>query len=99
MVDAFYLRVARSRRCRGAAIAWSDRLRAAAEDRPEASSSACCAPGLTSRNPGEDLRAYFSCTDDESLRAQHPGFNGTYIPAAVERDPAPVGAGRHAPGE
>ena len=93
MVDAFYF-------CVGgavgkyAAIARQIGYRAAAEDCPEAIERLLRAY-LAARNPGEDLRAYFSRTDDESLRAQ---LNGTYIPA-VERDPAPVGAGRHAPGE
>src|SRR5580692_539745 len=93
MVDAFYF-------CVGgavgkyAAIARQIGFRAAAEDCPEAIERLLRAY-LAARNPGEDLRAYFSRTDDESLRAQ---LNGTYIPA-VERDPAPVGAGRHAPGE
>ena len=48
---------------------------------------------LAARNPGEDLRAYFARTDDESLRAQLAGA----LLAAVERD-LPAG-GRHAPGE
>jgi sulfite reductase (ferredoxin) len=46
---------------------------------------------LAARNPGEDLRAYFARTDDESLRAQ---LAGTFVPA-VDRDPPPAG-GRHA---
>jgi sulfite reductase (ferredoxin) len=93
MVDAFYF-------CVGgavgkyAAIARQIGYRAAAEDCPEAIERLLRAY-LAARNPGEDLRAYFSRTDDESLRAQ---LNGTLVPA-VERDPAPVGAGRHAPGE
>jgi len=93
MVDAFYF-------CVGgavgkyAAIARQIGYRAAAEDCPEAIERLLRAY-LAARESGEDLRAYFARTDDESLRAQ---LNGTYIPA-VERDPAPVGAGRHAPGE
>jgi sulfite reductase (ferredoxin) len=93
MVDAFYF-------CVGgavgkyAAIARQIGYRAAAEDCPEAIERLLRAY-LSARNPGEDLRAYFSRTDDESLRAQ---LAGTVVPA-VERDPAPVGAGRHAPGE
>ncbi len=47
---------------------------------------------LFSRQPGEDLRAYFARTSDDELRAQ---LNGTAI-APVERD-APPAAGRHAP--
>jgi sulfite reductase (ferredoxin) len=50
---------------------------------------------LAERGPGEDLRAYFSRTDDDSLRAQ---LAGTVVDP-VERDAPPVGAGRHAPGE
>jgi sulfite reductase (ferredoxin) len=93
MVDAFYF-------CVGgavgkyAAIARQIGFRAAAEDCPAAIERLLRAY-LAARNPGEDLRAYFSRTDDESLRAQ---LNGTFIPA-VERDPAPVGASRLAPGE
>jgi sulfite reductase (ferredoxin) len=93
MVDAFYF-------CVGgavgkyAAIARQIGYRAAAEDCPEAIERLLRAY-LAARIPGEDLRAYFSRTDDESLRAQ---LNGSFVPA-VERDPAPVGAGRHAPGE
>ncbi len=93
MVDAFYF-------CVGgavgkyAAIARQIGFRAAAEDCPEAIEKLLRAY-LAAREPGEDLRAYFARTDDESLRAQ---LAGTYVPA-VERDPAPVGAGRHAPGE
>jgi sulfite reductase (ferredoxin) len=93
MVDAFYF-------CVGgavgkyAAIARQIGYRAASEDCPEAIERLLRAY-LAAREPGEDLRAYFSRTDDDSLRAQ---LAGTYVPA-VERDPAPVGAGRHAPGE
>jgi sulfite reductase (ferredoxin) len=93
MVDAFYF-------CVGGAVGKYARIarqigyRAAAEDCPEAIERLLRAY-LAARTPGEDLRAYFARTDDDSLRAQ---LNGTYIPA-VERDPAPVGAGRHAPGE
>ena len=93
MVDAFYF-------CVGgavgkyAAIARQIGYRAAAEDCPEAIERLLRAY-LAGRQPGEDLRAYFARHDDESLRAQ---LAGTALPA-VERDPAPVGAGRHAPGE
>jgi sulfite reductase (ferredoxin) len=93
MVDAFYF-------CVGgavgkyAAIARQIGYRAAAEDCPEAIERLLRAY-LAAREPGEDLRAYFARTDDDSLRAQ---LAGTALPA-VERDPAPVGAGRHAPGE
>jgi sulfite reductase (ferredoxin) len=50
---------------------------------------------LANRTEGEDLRAYFSRTDDDSLRAQLAGA----VIDPVERDLAPVGAGRFAPGE
>jgi len=93
MVDAFYF-------CVGgavgkyAAIARQVGFRAAAEDCPAAIERLLRAY-LAARAPGEDLRAYFARTDDESLRAQLAGT----IVAPVERDPASVGAGRHAPGE
>jgi sulfite reductase (ferredoxin) len=93
MVDAFYF-------CVGgavgkyAAIARQIGYRAAAEDCPAAIENLLRAY-LAAREPGEDLRAYFARTDDDSLRAQ---LAGTVLPP-VERDPAPVGAGRHAPGE
>jgi sulfite reductase (ferredoxin) len=90
MVDAFYF-------CLGGAIGKYARpgrpvgFRAAAEDCPEAIERLLRAY-LAARHPGEDLRAYFGRTDDESLRAQ---LAGTFVPA-VDRDPAPVGAGRFA---
>jgi sulfite reductase (ferredoxin) len=93
MVDAFYF-------CVGgavgkyAAIARQIGYRAASEDCPEAIERLLRAY-LAAREPGEDLRAYFARTDDDSLRSQ---LAGTWV-APVERDPAPVGAGRHAPGE
>jgi sulfite reductase (ferredoxin) len=68
--------------------------RAAAEDCPEAIER-MLRGYLAARQPGEDLRAYFARTDDDTLRAQ---LAGTVVDP-VERDPAPVGAGRHAPGE
>jgi sulfite reductase (ferredoxin) len=93
MVDAFYF-------CVGGAVGKYARIarqigyRAAAEDCPEAIERLLRAY-LAAREPGEDLRAYFARTDDDSLRAQ---LAGTVLPA-VERDPPPVAAGRHAPGE
>ena len=93
MVDAFYF-------CVGGAIgkyagiARQIGFRAAAEDCPEAIERLLRAY-LAARTPGEDLRAYFARTDDETLRAQLAGT----IVAPVERDPPPVGAGRHAPVE
>jgi sulfite reductase (ferredoxin) len=88
MVDAFYF-------CVGgavgkyAAIARQIGFRAAAEDCPEAIERLLRAY-LAARQPGEDLRAYFTRTDDETLRAQ---LAGTTV-APVERDAPPLG-GRH----
>jgi sulfite reductase (ferredoxin) len=88
MVDAFYF-------CVGgavgkyAAIARQIGFRAAAEDCPEAIERQLRAY-LAARTPGEDLRAYFARTDDETLRAHLAGT----IVAPVERDAPPVG-GRH----
>ena len=45
---------------------------------------------LALRTPGEDLRAYFARTSDETLREHLAGA----VVKAVERDAAPVG-GRH----
>jgi sulfite reductase (ferredoxin) len=97
MVDAFYF-------CVGgavgkyAAIARQIGFRAAAEDCP-AAIERLLRHYLAVRNPGEDLRAYFARTDDESLRAHLAGAALTEIPAPVERDPPPALAGRHAPAE
>jgi sulfite reductase (ferredoxin) len=97
MVDAFYF-------CVGgavgkyAAIARQVGYRAAAEDCPDAIERLLRAY-LAAREPGEDLRAYFARHDDDSLRAQLAGTFGSAPPAPVERDPPPVAAGRHAPGE
>ena len=91
MVDAFYF-------CVGgavgkyAAIARQIGYRAAAEDCPEAIERLLRAY-LASREPGEDLRAYFARTDDEKPARTACRKLGR----AVERDPAPVGAGRFAP--
>ena len=90
MVDAFYF-------CVGGAvgkyanIARQIGFRAAAEDCPQAIER-LLRGYLYSREPGEDLRAYFARTSDEDLRAQ---LNGLPIPP-VERDLPPAG-GRHAP--
>ena len=92
MVDAFYF-------CVGGAVGKYARtgrpvgFRAAAQDCPEAIERLLRAY-LAAREPGEDLRAYFARTDDETLRAQ---LAGTAV-EPVDRDPPPVG-GRHAPGE
>jgi sulfite reductase (ferredoxin) len=92
-VDAFYF-------CVGGAVGKYARTarplgyRAAAEDVPGAIER-LLRTYLAARQPGEDLRAYFARTDDDSLRAQ---LAGTVL-EPVERDAPPVGAGRHAPGE
>jgi Sulfite reductase, beta subunit (hemoprotein) len=93
MVDAFYFCVGGSVG-KYAGIARQIGYRAAAEDCPAAIERMLRAY-LAARTEGEDLRAYFARTDDETLRAQ---LAGTVIDP-VERDPAPVGAGRFAPGE
>jgi sulfite reductase (ferredoxin) len=93
MVDAFYF-------CVGGAVgkfAATGRplgYRAAADEVPEAIER-LLRGYLDARLPGEDLRAYFARTDDDSLRAQLAGT----IVDPVERDAPPVGAGRHAPVE
>jgi sulfite reductase (ferredoxin) len=93
MVDAFYF-------CVGGAVGKYARIarqigyRAAAEDCP-AAIERMLRGYLAERQPGEDLRAYFARTDDETLRAQLAGA----VVEAVERDTPPVGAGRHAPSE
>jgi len=93
MVDAFYF-------CVGGAVGKYARTarplgyRAAADDCP-AAIERLLRGYLAMREPGEDLRAYFARTDDDSLRAQ---LAGTVIDP-VERDAPPVGAGRHAPAE
>jgi sulfite reductase (ferredoxin) len=89
LVDAFYF-------CVGGAVGRYARaarqigFRAAAEDCP-AAIERLLRGYLATREPGEDLRAYFARTDDEHLRAQ---LNGSFIDP-VDRDPAPA-AGRHA---
>jgi sulfite reductase (ferredoxin) len=93
LVDAFYF-------CVGGAVGKYARAgrtlgyRAAADEVPDAITRLLNAY-LGARTPGEDLRAYFSRTDDDTLRAQ---LAGTVIDP-VERDAPPVGAGRHAPAE
>ena len=85
MVDAFYF-------CVGgavgkyAAIARQIGYRAAAEDCPAAIENLLRAY-LATREPGEDLRAYFARTDDQTLRAQLAGA----VVDPVERDPAQIG--------
>ena len=92
-VDAFYF-------CVGGAVGKYARTarplgyRAAADEVPAAIERMLRAY-LAARVEGEDLRAYFARTDDDTLRAK---LAGTVI-EAVERDAPPVGAGRHAPGE
>ena len=83
MVDAYYF-------CVGGAvgkyagIARQLGYRAAAEDCPEAIER-LLRGYLALRGPGEDLRAYFARTSDETLREHLAG----QIAAPVERDPAP----------
>jgi sulfite reductase (ferredoxin) len=92
-VDAFYF-------CVGGAVGKYARparalgYRAAADEVPAAIERMLRAY-LAARTEGEDLRAYFARTDDDSLRAQ---LAGTVIDP-VERDAPPVGASRLAPGE
>jgi sulfite reductase (ferredoxin) len=92
-VDAFYF-------CVGGAVgkyAATARplgYRAAASDVPDAIER-LLRGYLADRTEDEDLRAYFTRTPDDQLRAR---LNGTVIDP-VERDAPPVGAGRHAPGE
>ena len=93
MVDAFYFCVGGSVG-KYAGIARQIGYRAAADDCPEAVERLLRAY-LATREPGEDLRAYFARHNDEAIRNQLAGT--AFIP--VERDPAPVGAGRFAPGE
>ncbi len=88
LVDAFYF-------CVGGAVGKHANIarqigyRAAAEDCPEAVER-LLRGYLAVREPGEDLRAYFARTTDETLRAN---LNGAVV-AAVARDAAPAG-GRH----
>ncbi|MBB5059044.1 sulfite reductase (ferredoxin) [Granulicella aggregans] len=92
-VDAFYF-------CVGGAVGKYARparalgYRVAADEVPAAIERMLRAY-LLARTEGEDLRAYFARTDDDSLRAQLAGA----VIDPVERDAPPVGAGRHAPGE
>ena len=90
LVDAFYF-------CVGGAVGKYARIarqigyRAAAEDCPEAIER-MLRGYLALRTEGEDLRAYFARTSDDTLREHLAGA----VVAAVERDMAPVG-GRSAP--
>jgi sulfite reductase (ferredoxin) len=59
--------------------------RASADEVPEALARMLRAY-LAARKPNEDLRAYFSRIDDDSLRAQLAGS----VIAAVERDAPPA---------
>jgi len=93
MVDAFYFCVGGSVG-KHATIARQIGYRAAAEDCPDA--IARLLQGyLDLRQPGEDLRSYFARTDNPTLLAQLAGE----VVEPVERDPAPVGAGRGAAAE
>ncbi len=93
LVDAFYFCVGGSVG-KYATIARQIGYRAAAEDCP-AAIERLLRGYLELRQPGEDLRSYFSRTDNAILLAQLNGAPTT----PVERDPAPVGAGRFAPAE
>ena len=83
LVDAFYFCVGGAVG-KHAAIARQIGYRAAAEDCPEAVER-LLRGYLAVREPGEDLRAYFARTTDETLRAQLAGG----VVDAVERDAAP----------
>jgi len=85
MVDAFYFCVGGAVG-KHAGIARQIGFRAAAEDCPDAIERLLRAY-LAARQPGEDLRAYFCRSDDETLRAQLAGTAVT----PVERDPPPAG--------
>jgi sulfite reductase (ferredoxin) len=93
MVDAFYFCVGGSVG-KYAGIARQIGYRAAAEDCPEAIER-LLRTYLSTREQGEDLRAYFARHNDETLRNQ---LAGTAFDS-VERDPPPVAAGRFAPAE
>lgn len=64
--------------------------RAAATDVPDAIERMLRAY-LVSREPGEDLRAYFGRMPDDLLRAQLTGTTPDKLPAPAERDPPPAG--------
>lgn len=93
LVDAFYFCVGGSVG-KYAGIARQIGYRAAAEDCPEAITRLLTGY-LAARTPGEDLRAYFSRTDNTTLLTH---LNGTPT-TPVERDAPPALAGRHAPAE
>ena len=90
MVDAFYFCVGGSVG-KYAGIARQIGYRAAAEDCPQAIERMLRAY-LADRAPGEDLRAWFTRTDNATLLAHLNGAPTT----PVERDAPPVGAGRAA---
>lgn len=90
MVDAFYFCVGGSVG-KYAGIARQIGYRAAAEDCPDAIERLLRAY-LATREPGENLRAYFARHNDEALRNQLAGV----AVEPVQRDPAPVGASRFA---
>ncbi len=89
LVDAYYFCVGGSVG-KYAAAGRTLGYRAAADECPEAIER-LLRGYLLARQPEEDLRAYFSRTSDDELRAQ---LNGTPM-APVERDAAPAG-GSHA---
>ena len=93
LTDAFYFCVGGSVG-KYAGIARQIGYRAAAEDCPEAIER-MLRGYLADRTPGEDLRAWFSRTDNATLLTHLNGAPAT----PVERDAPPVGAGRNASGE
>ena len=93
LVDAFYFCVGGSVG-RYAKPARPVGYRAAAVDVPE-SIERLLRAYLRSRTAGEDLRAWFSRTEDEILRAYLAATTPAQLPPPETRDPAPAG-GRHA---
>ena len=93
LVDAFFF-------CVGGSVGKHARparpigYRAAAEDVPEAIERLLRAY-LEARTPGEDLRSYFSRTEDETLRAHLNNTTRANLPPPEPRDAPPAG-GRHA---
>ena len=94
LVDAFFF-------CVGGAIGRHARparplsYRAAADDVP-AAIERLLRGYLEARTPNEDLRHYFSRTDDDTLRAHLNNTTPAHLPPPETRDPAP-GGGQHAP--
>ncbi len=93
LVDAFFF-------CVGGSVGKYARpartlgYRAAADDVP-AAIERLLRGYLEGRTPGEDLRSYFSRTDDEILRAHLNDTSLAHLPPPVPRDAPPAG-GHHA---